>query len=277
MVATIAGKPVTAQQALTMLKVVPAEQRRANLEALVERVYMIDQLADEATKLKLDQQASVKEQIEFNRASILAQAFMNRLTTNPGPMSDAAKAYYDSHPDEFDQARISGIFVSFAAPGTPSTRRQPAPGQKKMRARKPTIWRKKIKGGGDFAALARTESDNQKAAASGGDLGTLTPATPNVPPDFKAAVFKLQPGQVSEPVRVQAGFYILKLVSRTKQPFEEARGGILVKQEFDKYKIQVQDPDFFNASSAPAPKVPSLEKPTGPQPSTDNIKPQVIH
>ncbi len=277
-VATIGGKPVTAQQALSMLKTVPADQRRAlpNLETLIERVYMIDQLSDEATKLKLEQQPAVKDQLEFNRATILAQAFINRLTSNPGAASDAAKAYYDSHPDEFDQAKISGIFVSFAAPGTPSTSGS-GPRTEEDARQKADDLEKKIKGGADFTTLARAESDDQKAAARGGDLGILTPSAPNAPADFKTAVFKLQTGQVSEPIRVQGGFYIIKVVSRTRQPFEEARSGILVKQEFDKFKIQVQDPDFFNASSAPTQKIPSLEKPGGSQPVTGTVKPQVIH
>ena len=70
------------------------------------------------------------------------------------------------------------------------------------------------------------------------------------------------------------GFFILKVDSRSKLPFEQARAGITqrlqneknqaaVKQELDKYKIEVKDPDFFNASNAPAHTTPSLQRPAG--------------
>ena len=85
----------------------------------------------------------------------------------------------------------------------------------------------------------------------------------NLPPDIKTAISKLQPGQVSDPIHVPAGYFILKLDSRTKVPFDQARAGIVQKMEVDKYKIQVQDPDFF-ASNAPS--SPSLQAPSPAQP-----------
>lgn len=265
-VATIDGKQITAEQAVNLLKIVPPDQKRAvpSLQTLVEKVYMIQQFADQAAKLNLDQQEPWKDQIQFNRENILAQAYIERLTKGGGASTDEAKRYYDAHPDEFDQAKVSGIFVSFSPPGTPASSANGASKTEDQARQKADDLEKKIKAGSDFAALARTDSDNQQLAARGGDLGTLTRESPNVPPDVKSAIFKLQPGQVSEPIRVQAGFYIFKMDSRAKQPFDQARGNILLKQEFDKYKLQVQDPDFFSAANRPAPNIPSLQKPAAP-------------
>jgi parvulin-like peptidyl-prolyl isomerase len=137
---------------------------------------------------------------------------------------------------------------------------------------------KKLKAGGDFAALARTDSDNQNSGAKGGDLGTFNTGDPQIPATIKNAVVKLQPGQYSEPVQIPNGFLIVKLDKRTKLGFEQARPGIVqrmesersqavVKQELDKYKITVQDADFFNAPGAAVSHVPSLQRPGTPAPA----------
>jgi peptidyl-prolyl cis-trans isomerase C len=266
-VATINGQQLTARQAEDLLKVIPANQRRGqDLASLLERAYMLQQFADEAGKLNLDQQSPWKDDIKLSRENILAQAYIQRLTSEPGATSDAAKQYYDSHPKEFEQTKISGILVSFAPPGTPAGSGNHVKTEDQARQKADEI-EKKIKAGTDFSTLARTESDSANLAARGGDLGTLTPDTPNVPADIKAAIAKLQPGQVSEPIRIPNGFYIIKVDSRAQEPFNQARPNIVLKQQFEKYKVQVKDPDFFSATAGapPASHVPSLQRPANGQ------------
>ncbi len=278
MVATIDGKQITAKQAMDMLKALTPEQRsqvEKRLPDVVQQIYMTDQLADAAVKQHLEDQSPWKEQLEFMRNQILARAYLTNLaqnTQNTGTQVDP-KQYYDSHPKEFDQVKLSGIFINFTAPGTPAGAASSGARTEEAARQKAEDVSKKLKAGSDFAALARTESDNQQVAAKGGDLGTYTIGDPNMPADLKAAIEKLQPGQVSEPVRLQNSFLIVKLDSRNKVPFETARAALVqrltneknqaaVKQEMDKYKIQVTDPAFFDASSSPAPNVPSLQRPT---------------
>ncbi|MFL6354770.1 MAG: peptidylprolyl isomerase [Bryobacteraceae bacterium] len=291
-VATIEGKPITAQQALAMMKPVRPEDRKrfeSNLSTLVQQLYMQKEFADEAAKLSLDQQSPWKEQLEMARANILAQAYLNQLTSTSiaGAPGGDPKQYYDSHPDEFDQVKLSGIFVAFNAPGTPAANANASRTEQQARD-KANDLEKKIKGGADFATVARSDSDDKRSAATGGELGTFAVGAANLPPDIKGAIAKLQAGGVSGPIRVPSGFYILKVDSRTKVPFEQARTQILdkwkneksqaaLKQEFDKYKIQVQDPDFFNASSSPTAKTPSLQQSAPSQPSQASTKPQAQH
>ncbi len=277
-VATINGKQITAQQAVNLLKQVPDDQRRSvtNLSTLLERVYMFDQFADEAAKLKLDQQSPWKERLALERTQLLAQAYINQMATS-GP-TDASKQYYDAHSADFDQVKLSGIVVSFNPPGTPAsataTTRTEAQAQDKA-----TDLEKKIKAGGDFSALARTDSDQQQSAARGGELGrfemgdsVFVPGDATLPADIRPVVGKLQAGQVSEPIREAGGYFILKVDSRTKVPFAIAKQGIVQKLEFDKYKIQVQDQDFFSAANAPS--IPSLQRPAPSAPSQPPAKPQ---
>jgi parvulin-like peptidyl-prolyl isomerase len=289
-VAVIDGKQITAKQALDMLKPFPPEQRKqyeSNLPNLIQQVYMRVQLADAAKKVNLDQQSPWKEQIELTRDNILAQAYLAQVSTNAtksAAIEDPQK-YYDSHPTDFDSVKLSGIFVGFSPPGTPAAA-APGGARTESEARdKADGVEKKLKAGGDFTALARTESDNPQSAAKGGDLGTYNTGDDKIPADVKTALTKLQTGQYSEPIHIPSGFLIVKVDSRTKLTFEQARAGIVqrlqsdkskavVQEEIDKYKIQVQDSDFFNASNAPAANIPSLQRPASPPPPGTPAKPK---
>jgi peptidyl-prolyl cis-trans isomerase C len=268
-VATINGHQITARQAMDLLKQVPDEQRRAsqngsqnNLAPLLQNLYMVDQFAGEAAKLKLDSQSPWKEQLDLNRRQILAQAYMNRVANNPGDTS--AKQYYDSHVADFDQVKLSGILVAFNNPGTPASNASVTRTESEAKQKADDL-EKKLKGGADFAGLARTDSDQQQSAGKGGDLGDyLLNDTTKLPPEVREVISKMKPGDISEPVRVPGGgYFIFKLVSRSILTFDKVRAGIIQKLEFDKYKIQIQDPDFF-ASSTPGANIPSLQRPTPP-------------
>ncbi len=292
MVATIEGKPITAQQALEMIKGVPAQNRKRferQLSTLVQQLYIQKEFADQAAKLNLDQQSPWKEQIQMARANILAQAYVDRLTNSSAASAPAQdpKQYYDAHPDEFDQVKLSAILVTFNAPGTPGATANASRTEQQARD-KANDLEKKLKGGADFAALARSDSDDKRSGATGGEVGTFQTNAPTLPPDIKTAIAKLQAGQVTDPIRVPTGFYILKVDSRTKVPFDQARTQILekwksdksqaaLKQELDKYKIQVQDPDFFNASNAAPANTPSLQKSAPSQPGQASSKAPTQH
>ncbi len=270
-VGTINGKPVTAKQAADLLKLIPDTQRKSapNLQTLFERLYLVNDLSQQAVKEGMDQQSPIKEQLKLDRDNILAQAYMAKLAKADAPAGDP-KSYYDSHQDEFDVAKLSGIVIAFNPPGTPASANGVTRSEQEAHDKADQL-EKKIKAGTDVATLARTDSDNQASAAKGGDLGSLSAGSPNVPADVKTVVFsKLQPGQVSEPIRTQNAFYIIKLDNRNKESYEQARPQIeqkmqadknqaAVKQELDKYKITGADPDFFATTTAT--NIPSLSRP----------------
>ena len=202
-VATVGGKPLTARQAADLLKAVQPEDRKRyenKLADLVRQIYMEDATADEAVRMKLDQQSPWKEQLQISRANILTQAYLTQQASASGAGADP-KAYYDAHPADFEQVKLSGILVTFNPPGTPAN----AAGVQRTEAdalAKATELEKKIKAGGDFSALARTDSDNQQTSARGGEIATFTMDSPNVPQNVKDLISKMQPGQVAEPFRI---------------------------------------------------------------------------
>jgi parvulin-like peptidyl-prolyl isomerase len=276
-VATINGKQITAKEAADLIGSLPPQDRKRyenNLSQLVQQIYMEDQIAADALKQNLDQKSPYKQQLQMSRDNILTQAYLSNLVNNPSA-ADQAKQYYEAHPAEFDQVKVSGIVVAFNPPGTPATSSITQRTEPDAQA-KANDLEKKIKAGGDFAALARTDSDQQQSASKGGDMGTFVMADSNIPADIKDAVGKLQPGQVSEPVRVNGGYIILKLDTRTRLPFDQVKPSLIQKMELDKYKIHVDDPEFFSAAPPPAANIPSLAAPhtsTGSASSSSTPKP----
>jgi peptidyl-prolyl cis-trans isomerase C len=85
----------------------------------------------------------------------------------------------------------------------------------------------RIKGGADFASLAK-EKSKDPGSAEGGDLGYFT--KDQMVPQFADVAFKMYPGQLSNPVKTQFGWHIIKVEDkRTKQP-----------PEFEKVKDQIE-------------------------------------
>jgi peptidyl-prolyl cis-trans isomerase C len=84
-----------------------------------------------------------------------------------------------------------------------------------------------LKKGADFATLAK-EKSKDPGAADGGDLGYFT--KDQMVPEFADVAFKMYPGQLSNPVKTQFGWHVIKLEDkRTKQP-----------PEFEKVKDQIE-------------------------------------
>jgi peptidyl-prolyl cis-trans isomerase SurA len=72
--------------------------------------------------------------------------------------------------------------------------------------------RERILKGEDFAAIAKTSSEDPGSAPEGGDLGWSNPGT--FVPEFEEVMAKLQDGEISEPIRTQFGWHIIQVLGR---------------------------------------------------------------
>jgi peptidyl-prolyl cis-trans isomerase C len=80
----------------------------------------------------------------------------------------------------------------------------------------------RVKGGEDFAKVAGELTKDPGSKAEGGDLGFFTKDRMVEP--FAETAFKLEPGQVSEPVKSQFGWHVIKVEEKRAKPvpsFEE--------------------------------------------------------
>jgi peptidyl-prolyl cis-trans isomerase C len=111
-----------------------------------------------------------------------------------------------------------------------------------------------LKKGADFAELAKKESKDP-GASDGGDLGFFT--KDQMVPEFSTVAFALEPGKVSDPVKTQFGWHIIKVEekrTRKAPDFEQ------VKPQIETYVTRKAQADYV-AKLRQAAKVERLDKP----------------
>lgn len=124
----------------------------------------------------------------------------------PAPDDQAVQAYYAGHPDKFtepEQLRVSAILLR-VDPGAAQ-----AAWDKAHEEAVDIV--KRLRGGADFATLARIHSGDA-SAEQGGDMGYLHHGM--LPDGPQAVMDKAQPGEISDPVRVLEGIAVLRLEDR---------------------------------------------------------------
>jgi peptidyl-prolyl cis-trans isomerase C len=91
-----------------------------------------------------------------------------------------------------------------------------------------------LKKGADFAELAKQKSKDP-GASDGGDLGWFT--KDQMVPEFSEVAFKLEKGQLSDPVKSQFGWHVIKVEDkRMRQPPEFEK----VKDQLEQYVVRRQ-------------------------------------
>jgi peptidyl-prolyl cis-trans isomerase C len=111
-----------------------------------------------------------------------------------------------------------------------------------------------IKAGGDFATLAK-EKSKDPGSADGGDLGYFT--KDQMVPQFAEVAFKMYPGQLSNPVKTEFGWHIIKVEDkRIKQPPEFEK----VKDQIESYLARKAQTEYV-ARLRQSAKIERLDKP----------------
>ena len=83
------------------------------------------------------------------------------------------------------------------------------------------MLRQRIRGGEDFAELARTHSDDKGSVERGGDLGWVSPGM--LVPPFEQAMNTLKLNEISAPVKTQFGWHLVQVLERRQaRPTPEA-------------------------------------------------------
>lgn len=82
--------------------------------------------------------------------------------------------------------------------------------------------RERIVAGEDFSVLAKDNSDDPVSSINGGDLGWLNPG--ETVQEFERAMYKLNVGEMSEPIRTPFGVHLIQVLDRRQQELNEEIG-----------------------------------------------------
>jgi peptidyl-prolyl cis-trans isomerase D len=101
---------------------------------------------------------------------------------------------------------------------------------------------KQARAGADFADLAKKNSEDDASAKNGGDLDYF--GRGRMVPEFDQAVFAMAPGQISDLVKTQYGYHIIKLVDKkvaTTRTLAEVRQQITDQLAYERAQAQAAD------------------------------------
>ena len=177
-------------------------------------------LMQEAAKKGTEKTADVVNQLEFQRQSLIIQAFLNDYVRS-NPVSDEALR------KEYDSAK--------AAAGAKEYRARHILVKEEAEAKQITAQLKK---GGNFEKIAAEKSEDTGSKSRGGDLDWASPARYVKP--FSDALVKLKKGQSTDtPVQSPFGWHIIRLDDEraTKlPPFEDVKSNI--QQQLQQQVVQ---------------------------------------
>jgi peptidyl-prolyl cis-trans isomerase C len=202
-VATIDGKPITeGDLAVAESEIgsdmgsMPEAQKRASLmEFLIDNQLF----AEAAEKEKLSEGQDFQTRLNYLKRRALRELYFEKVIKASVSDADARKIYDEQvkllKPEEEVSARH--ILVETEAEAK--------------------ALKEKLDKGADFAQLAKENSKDPGSKDDGGNLGYFGHG--QMVPQFEEVVFKLQKGQVSDPVKTQFGWHLVKLEDRrVKQP-----------------------------------------------------------
>jgi parvulin-like peptidyl-prolyl isomerase len=206
-VARAGDKEITASQIQPYLaKVSPVErdallQNPAALSRAVRTILLQRQLLDEAKSAEWEKKPETQALLARVRDAAIAESFLESVTALPPdyPSDAEITALYDTRKDSLrlpTQYRLAQIFI--------------ASSEDKAKAKSEAGALAKQVKSGDFAALAKANSDEPVSAAKGGEVGWL--AEDSIQPAIRKALSGAGKDAIAGPIELGDGFYFVKIL-----------------------------------------------------------------
>jgi peptidyl-prolyl cis-trans isomerase SurA len=143
--------------------------------------------------------------LELQKMIMIQKEVRQKVNISPGEI----KAYYDAHPQEFTVGKESFKLAQILIAVPPNA----SPAQIAAAHAKAEDIRKQLLAGADFGKLAREYSDDD-SKSQGGELGNFSRG--DMIDSIQKAIDQMKVGEISEPIRTDHGFHILKLEAHDK-------------------------------------------------------------
>ena len=172
------------------------------------------------------------------RTSLQEQKWIDSQIAGKDAVTEAdAQDFYDKHPEYFklpETVRASHILIALPENAKPE---EIAAQEKKAKE-----IAEKAKKGDNFAKLAKENSEDPGSKENGGDLDFFS--RDRMVPEFADAAFKMNKGDISDPVKTQFGYHIIKVTDKKEArtvPLAEVKEKILGFLKESKHKAATEE------------------------------------
>jgi len=229
----------------------PPMSPNAKKDYLVQFVTDMILMSQAAEAKKMGDTLEFKRKLAFNREKLL----MEQLLQKAGKEALTDKAMHDVYDEAAKQmgqeqeVHARHILIRAAAGDDKASKEA----EDKIKA---IIVR--LKKGEDFAKVASEATEDPSGKANGGDLGYFSKE--QMVPEFSDTAFKLDKGQISEPVKTQFGWHVIKVEDKRVKPvppFDE------VKPQIENYVQRKAQAELVTSLRASA-KIEKMYKPDEP-------------
>lgn len=218
-------------------------------------------LASEGMKAGLDKDPDVVKQLDLLKQNLVAQQELKHLDDTTTVSDADLKKAYDDNKKDYEQVKAKHILIAFK--GSPAAQK----GKKELteaeaKAKAEALRAEIVSGKAKFEDVAKKESDDVESGKQGGELGAFGHG--QMVPEFEAAAFGAKIGEVTQPVKTQFGYHIIKVEEHTSTPFEQVKANLekqlkqqKLRQTLDAMKESakpVYDTAYFAPPAAPKPE-----------------------
>jgi parvulin-like peptidyl-prolyl isomerase len=186
-----------------------AVQRDPSALSQVVRMILAQRLVlKEALAKKWDQNPAVTAALDQLRNNAIAQTYLQSVSVPPKdfPTDAQVQAAYDANKSKLLVAKQYDLAQIYVHNPKGASEDDAAKAQVKLEAVRKALRKEDA----DFSAVATAESDDPTSAAKGGELGWV--AVNRIQPEIASQIGKLGKGSVSQPIRLDDGWHILKVL-----------------------------------------------------------------
>jgi peptidyl-prolyl cis-trans isomerase C len=227
---------------------IPPMSPEAKQDYLVQFVADMILVSKAAEDKKFGDTPDFKRKLEFARKKLLMENLLQSIGKD-ALTDDAMHKVYDEAVKQIgEEKEVHARHILFRAPAGDEKASKEA--EDKIKA---VIVR--LKKGEDFAKVAGEVTEDPSGKANGGDLGYFS--KDQMVPEFSEAAFKLENGQISDPVKTQFGWHVIKVEDKRVKPapkFEE------VKPQIENFVVRKAQAELVTKLRADA-KIERMDKP----------------
>lgn len=197
-VARVEEKTISEDDVLKFIQEIGPEvamqfQSKDGIKKIVEEMVNQELLLLDAKARKLEEEDDFKKVLEETKDNLLKSYAFGKIMQEAKVTEAEEKEYFENHKSDFQKETVNASHILVDT----------------LEEAKKVL--EELKKGTEFGVLARQKS-NCPSKERGGNLGDFQRGA--MVKEFDEAVFKMKPGEISEPVKTQFGYHIIKLNSK---------------------------------------------------------------